>query len=72
MVTPTIGLLYPGYGAEDDFPALEERLGETIRLPLVHTSVGEDAHRVDALLDLGRTDRLATEQTPCSPTVRTR
>lgn len=60
MVTPTIGLLYPGYGAEDDFPALEERLGETIRLPLVHTSVGEDAHRVDALLDLGRTDRLAT------------
>ncbi|MGH3423778.1 MAG: maleate cis-trans isomerase family protein, partial [Nocardioidaceae bacterium] len=55
----TIGLLYPGYGAEDDFPALEARLGGSLRLPLVHTSVGEDAHRVDALLDLGSPARLA-------------
>jgi maleate cis-trans isomerase len=55
----TVGLLYPGYGAEDDFPALEQRLGGAIRLPLVHTSVGEDAHRVDALLDLGSAARLA-------------
>jgi maleate cis-trans isomerase len=30
-----------------------------VRLPLVHTSVGEDAHRVDALLDLGSAPRLA-------------
>lgn len=56
---PTVGLLYPGYGAEDDFPALEGKLGGQVRLPLVHTSVGEDAHRVDALLDLGSTERLA-------------
>lgn len=56
---PTVGLLYPGYGAEDDFPQLERRLGGELRLPLVHTSVGEDAHRVDALLDLGGADRLA-------------
>ena len=56
---PTVGLLYPGFGAEDDFPALEARLGGAVRLPLVHTSVGEDAHRVDALLDLGSTIRLA-------------
>lgn len=56
---PTIGLLYPGFGAEDDFPELEARLGGDLRLPLVHTSVGEDAHRVDALLDLGGADRLA-------------
>lgn len=55
----TVGLLYPGYGAEDDFPALEARLEGKIRLPLVHTSVGEDAHRVDALLDLGSPSRLA-------------
>lgn len=57
----TVGLLYPGYGAEDDFPALEERLrdaGHDVSLPLVHTSVGEDAHRVDALLDLGGHERL--------------
>ena len=56
---PTVGLLYPGFSAEDDFPALEQRLGADLRLPVVHTSVGEDAHRVDALLDLGATDRLA-------------
>ncbi len=56
---PTVGLLYPGYGAEDDFPALQDRLDNAVRLPLVHTSVGEDAHRVDALLDLGGAARLA-------------
>jgi maleate cis-trans isomerase len=54
-----VGLLYPGHAAEDDFPALERRLGGSVRLPLVHTSVGEDAHRVDALLDLGSDRRLA-------------
>lgn len=59
MDVTTVGLLYPGFGAEDDFPALERRLSPPFRLPLVHTSVGEDAHRVDALLDLGSTARLA-------------
>src|SRR5690606_7059401 len=54
-----VGLLYPGHSAEDDFPALEARLSGRLRLPLVHTSVGEDAHRVDALLDLGGEERLA-------------
>lgn len=56
---PVVGLLYPGYGAEDDFPALEDRLSGRLRLPLAHTSVGVDAHAVDALLDLGRPERLA-------------
>lgn len=55
----TVGLLYPGHSAEDDYPALEARLNGTVKLPLVITSVGEDAHRVDALLDLGRAERLA-------------
>jgi len=55
----TVGLLYPGHSAEDDYPALEARLAGAVRLPVVITSVGEDAHRVDALLDLGRADRLA-------------
>jgi len=59
MNVPTVGLLYPGHSAEDDFPALVRRLDGRIRLPLVHTSVGEDAHRVDALLDLGSPPRLA-------------
>ncbi|MCX2929411.1 maleate cis-trans isomerase [Mycobacterium sp. CVI_P3] len=56
---PTVGLLYPGHSAEDDFPALENRLDGGLRLPVVITSVGEDAHRVDALLDLGSAERLA-------------
>lgn len=55
----TVGLLYPGHSAEDDFPAMEARLAGNLRLPVVITSVGEDAHRVDALLDLGSTERLA-------------
>ena len=55
----TVGLLYPGHSAEDDFPALESRVGGAVRLPVVITSVGEDAPRVDALLDLGGADRLA-------------
>ncbi|WP_197501911.1 aspartate/glutamate racemase family protein [Mycobacterium sp. 1164985.4] len=55
----TVGLLYPGHSAEDDFPALEARAAGLLRLPVVITSVGEDAHRVDALLDLGGDDRLA-------------
>lgn len=57
----TVGMLYPGHSAEDDYPALETRLADTghdLRLPLEHTSVGEDAHRVDALLDLGGHHRL--------------
>jgi maleate cis-trans isomerase len=60
----TVGLLYPGHGAEDDFPALVDRLrqaqsdGWNVALPLVQTSVDEDAHRVDALMDLGRHERL--------------
>lgn len=59
MTPTTVGFLYPGFGAEDDYPRAERLLGETVTLPLVHTSVGEDAHRVDALLDLGGPGRLA-------------
>ncbi len=53
------GILYPGYSAEDDYPTLERLLGGGLRLPLVHTLMREDAHRVDALLDVGSADVLA-------------
>ncbi len=56
---PVIGLLYPGYAAEDDFPALENALGGKIWLPLVHTSIDRDEHTVEALLDTGSAARLA-------------
>lgn len=60
----TVGFLYPGYSAEDDYPRLEEMLreaGADVRLPLVHTDIGEDAHRVDALLEMGSAGRLAAK-----------
>jgi maleate cis-trans isomerase len=57
-MTPTVGILYPGYSAEDDYPRAEAMLGGP-RLPLVHTEMREDAHRVDALLDIGGDDVLA-------------
>ncbi|MGP3923555.1 maleate cis-trans isomerase family protein [Streptomyces sp. 8N616] len=56
---PAVGFLYPGHSAEDDYPRLESMLSSDIRLPLVHTDIGEDAHRVDALLEMGSATRLA-------------
>ncbi|XVQ08641.1 maleate cis-trans isomerase family protein [Spirillospora sp. CA-255316] len=55
---PAIGFLYPGYSAEDDYPVIERMLGD-VRLPVVHTLMREDAHRVDALLDVGGADVLS-------------
>ncbi|MGW1891596.1 maleate cis-trans isomerase family protein [Streptomyces sp. NPDC002004] len=54
-----LGFLYPGYSAEDDYPRMEQLLGSDIRLTVVHTDIGEDAHRVDALLEMGAAERLA-------------
>ena len=53
----TIGFLYPGYAAEDDYPFMQGLLPEDIELKVVHTSVGVDAHEVEALLDLGGSER---------------
>ncbi|MGX1910384.1 maleate cis-trans isomerase family protein [Streptomyces phaeochromogenes] len=54
-----LGFLYPGHSAEDDYPRMEQLLGSDIRLQVVHTDIGEDAHRVDALLEMGSATRLA-------------
>lgn len=59
-----VGFLYPGFSAEDDYPRLEGILagaGTDVRLPLVHTDIGEDAHRADALLEMGSAKRLAAK-----------
>ncbi|MGB3258180.1 MAG: maleate cis-trans isomerase [Ornithinimicrobium sp.] len=57
-----VGLLYPGLSAADDYRHAEDMLTDdpqgAVRFPVGVTSVGEDAHRVDALLDLGSTSRL--------------
>ncbi|MET7437371.1 maleate cis-trans isomerase family protein [Streptomyces sp. NPDC004082] len=54
-----LGFLYPGHSAEDDYPRMEQLLGSDVRLPLVHTDLGEDVHRVDALRETGSAARLA-------------
>lgn len=56
--TVGVGFLYPGYAAEDDFPRLASGVSLTTRAEVIHTSIGEDAHRADALLDMGSTSRL--------------
>jgi len=58
-MTVTVGVLYPGYSAQDDYPRMQDLLGVDIRLPLVHTEMRVDAHRVDALLDVGSDTVLA-------------
>lgn len=52
-----VGILYPGYAAERDYSLLNEMLGEPV-FAVVHTSIGEDAHREDARLDMGAPERL--------------
>lgn len=55
----TVGLLYPGHAAEDDFPRIEITLDTDIRLPLFPTEAGEGTHRPDALRESGAPERLA-------------
>lgn len=54
-----LGFLYPGHSAEDDYPRIEMLIDSDVRLSVVHTDIGEDAHRVDALLRMGAPERLA-------------
>ena len=54
-----VGFLYPGYSAEDDYKTFTGLLGGEVELPVVHTLMREDAHRVDALLDVGSEGVLA-------------
>lgn len=53
----TLAILYPGYSAEDEFPALE-RLLPDISFRVIHTWEGSTAHDVDALLRLGSRENL--------------
>ncbi|MFE7749370.1 decarboxylase [Streptomyces sp. NPDC057428] len=55
----TVGLLYPGHSAEDDFPRIEVMLDSDIRVPLFHTEIDEDARTPESLRDAGTPDRLA-------------
>ncbi|MFJ8753219.1 decarboxylase [Streptomyces sp. NPDC102441] len=54
----TVGLLYPGHAAEDDFPRIEVMLDSDIRVPLFHTDIDEDVRRADHLREAGAAERL--------------
>lgn len=54
----TVGFLYPGHFAEDDFPRMEILL-DAVRLVVNRTDVDDDAYRIDALVRTGSPERLA-------------
>jgi maleate cis-trans isomerase len=54
-----VGILYPGYSAEDDYPRLEEMLGGDVSLPLFHTALKSDDHTPEAMKAAGDPDVLA-------------
>lgn len=58
MADTRVGFLYPGFSAEDDYPLAESVIRPAVTLRVVHTTMGEDAHRLDALLDMGSEERL--------------
>lgn len=62
-MTPLVGILYPGHAAEHDYALLDDILGEPV-FRVEHTSIGEDAHREDALLDMGAPERLRAGAAP--------
>jgi maleate cis-trans isomerase len=53
-----VGILYPGYAAEGDFELLNRRLAGAAAFDVVHTSIREDTHSEDSLLDMGSPQRL--------------
>lgn len=54
----TVGFLYPGHFAEDDFPRMEILL-DAVRLVVNRTEVDDDAYRIDALIRTGAPEHLA-------------
>ncbi|MDK0519643.1 decarboxylase [Streptomyces sp. ML-6] len=54
----TVGFLYPGRSAVDDFPRMEILL-DAVRLVVYRTDVDEDSYGVDALVRTGAPERLA-------------
>lgn len=65
-VPPTVGIIYPGHAAEDDYPQLEAALHVrtspgrlTVRLPVTISTIGVDEHTPEALSETGSHARLA-------------
>lgn len=57
-VRPHLGFLFPGRSAEDDYPRMASMIQPPVSAEVVETTIGEDAHREDALRDVGDVERL--------------
>lgn len=57
----SLGFLYPGFAAEDDYPRLAGMLSSPASVEVVHTSLGAmgDTHTVESLRAMGEGERLA-------------
>lgn len=53
----TVGILYPGHSAADDYAAIEKILGD-VRLPLAHTQLYDHKHTLAAARLAGSEDML--------------
>ncbi|WP_150910249.1 maleate cis-trans isomerase family protein [Marinobacter halotolerans] len=56
----SLGFLYPGHAAEDDYPLMGGMIDPPARVTLIHTSFVEDAHTVEALSEMGSVERLCS------------
>jgi maleate cis-trans isomerase len=48
-----LGFLFPGHSAEDDYPRMASMVQPHVSVEVVETTILEDAHREDALRDVG-------------------
>lgn len=56
----SVGILYPGYAAEDDYPLAEQKLGGDVRLAVAHTEMKlADDHTPEAMKAAGDPDVLS-------------
>jgi maleate cis-trans isomerase len=53
-----LGFLYPDHSAEDDYPRMADLVVPAVEAEVVHTTISEDAHRVDAIRETANIDRL--------------
>ena len=53
-----LGFLYPDHSAEDDYPRMSGLVVPPVEVEVVHTTISEDAHRVDAIRETANMNRL--------------
>jgi maleate cis-trans isomerase len=57
-VALTLGFLYPNHAAEDDYLRMADLAVPLVDVEVVHTTISEDAHQLDAIREAGAMHRL--------------